>query len=377
MEPRQALIITDTLGARPAALHPFRQWGALRRSGSLRPLEARGLAAQARHRDRAHCPRKAPAERPARAHALHPEAGDAWPAANSRAQQARFDAFLADFNGVRPQEALDMQALARAYAPLPRPFAGLRGLAYSLHDLPLVATGDGAIGLHGRQVVISSVFAGQRLGLREVHTGVRLVSFMRDELGYIDLEARTLQTIKPRSAPGFRPCDRRNLQPVSSDRTNVRSSILEPDPKVPEARLPWAGSQFSSGPDALERPIGGLIAARSPREASPRTGAPGLLGQALKHKMYYKINIARAAYWLPPWSPFRSSRRGDGAWRGGIRPLRISPAKSCMALTAAGRGSARSAPSPRLWVSRRSGQSGTPRLSVATDRGAALLRLIL
>lgn len=270
-----------------------------------------------------------------------------------------------------------MQALARAYAPLPRPFAGLRGLAYSLHDLPLVATGDGAIGLHGRQVVISSVFAGQRLGLREVHTGVRLVSFMRDELGYIDLEARTLQTIKPRSAPGFRPCDRRNLQPVSSDRTNVRSSILEPDPKVPEARLPWAGSQFSSGPDVLERPIGGLIAARSPREASPRTGAPGSLDQAFKHKMYYKINIARAAYWLPPWSPFQSSRRGDGAWRGGIRPLRISPAKSCMALTAAGRGSARSAPSPRLWVSRRSGQSGTPRLSVATDRGAALLRLIL
>ena len=54
---------------------------------------------------------------------------------------------------------------------------------------------NGAIGLHGRQVIISTVFEGQRLGLREVDTDVWLVSFMHYDLGYIDLEARTLQTI--------------------------------------------------------------------------------------------------------------------------------------------------------------------------------------
>ncbi|MBP7589275.1 MAG: transposase [Thermoanaerobaculia bacterium] len=49
--------------------------------------------------------------------------------------------------------------------------------------------------LHGRAVTISSVFAGQRLGLREVDADVWLVSFMHYDLGYIDLEACTLQTI--------------------------------------------------------------------------------------------------------------------------------------------------------------------------------------
>ena len=39
------------------------------------------------------------------------------------------------------------------------------------------------------------MLAGQRLGLREVENDVWLVSFMDYDLGYIDLEARGLQTI--------------------------------------------------------------------------------------------------------------------------------------------------------------------------------------
>jgi hypothetical protein len=37
--------------------------------------------------------------------------------------------------------------------------------------------------------------AGQKLGIKEVDDGVWLVSFMHYDLGYIDLEQRTLQTI--------------------------------------------------------------------------------------------------------------------------------------------------------------------------------------
>ncbi len=37
--------------------------------------------------------------------------------------------------------------------------------------------------------------AGQKLGLKEVDDGIWLVSFMQYDLGYIDLEQRTLQTI--------------------------------------------------------------------------------------------------------------------------------------------------------------------------------------
>jgi hypothetical protein len=42
---------------------------------------------------------------------------------------------------------------------------------------------------------ISTVLAGQRLGLKEVDDGIWLVSFITYDLGYIDLEQRTLQPI--------------------------------------------------------------------------------------------------------------------------------------------------------------------------------------
>lgn len=40
-----------------------------------------------------------------------------------------------------------------------------------------------------------TVLAGQRLGLKEVDDGIWLLSFMHYDLGYIDLEQRTQQTI--------------------------------------------------------------------------------------------------------------------------------------------------------------------------------------
>jgi hypothetical protein len=99
-------------------------------------------------------------------------------AANSLAQQARFDEFVETFNTERPHEALAMRTPASAYEASPRPFPGLPELAYPFHDLDAVVAPNGTIGLHGRRVVISTVFAGQTLGLREVDTDVWLVSFM-------------------------------------------------------------------------------------------------------------------------------------------------------------------------------------------------------
>ncbi len=49
--------------------------------------------------------------------------------------------------------------------------------------------------MHREKINVSSVLAGQRLGITEVDDGIRPLSFMRDDLGYIDLEQRTLQTI--------------------------------------------------------------------------------------------------------------------------------------------------------------------------------------
>ena len=123
-------------------------------------------------------------------------------AENALQQQARFDAFREEFNTERPHEALGMKTPAEVYTASPRRYAGLPELEYPLHDRDIVVTASGVICLCGRPVFLSSVLAGQRLGLREVEPDVWLVSFMHYDLGYIDLEARGLQTIdSPFAAP--------------------------------------------------------------------------------------------------------------------------------------------------------------------------------
>ena len=56
-------------------------------------------------------------------------------------------------------------------------------------------THRGRICMHRKKVNISTVMAGQRLGIKEVDDAIWLVSFMHYDLGYIDLEQNTLQTI--------------------------------------------------------------------------------------------------------------------------------------------------------------------------------------
>jgi hypothetical protein len=49
--------------------------------------------------------------------------------------------------------------------------------------------------MHRKKINVSTVLAGQKLGIKEVEEGLWLISFMSYDLGYIDLEQRTLQTI--------------------------------------------------------------------------------------------------------------------------------------------------------------------------------------
>jgi transposase InsO family protein len=117
------------------------------------------------------------------------------PGMNGLQQQARFDAFLEEFNTERPHEALAMRLPAEVYAPSPRPYAGLPELDYPFHDRDVLVTACGRICMHRKKINISTVLAGHRLGIKEVDDGIWLVSFMRYDLGYIDLEQRNLQTI--------------------------------------------------------------------------------------------------------------------------------------------------------------------------------------
>jgi transposase InsO family protein len=117
------------------------------------------------------------------------------PGMNILQQQARFDAFTTEFNTERPHEALAMKCPADLYKPSPRPYAGLPDLTYPLHDHDILVTACGRICLHRKKINISTVLAGQRLGIKEVDDGIWLVSFISYDLGFIDLEQKTLQPL--------------------------------------------------------------------------------------------------------------------------------------------------------------------------------------
>ena len=124
---------------------------------------------------------------------------------NSLQQQARFDAFIQEFNTERPHEALAMKCPAEVYSPSLRPYDGLPQLSYPLHDREVLVTACGRICMHRKRVNISTVLAGQSLGIKEVDEGIWIVSFMQYDLGYIDLEQKTLQPCDNPFGPRLSP----------------------------------------------------------------------------------------------------------------------------------------------------------------------------
>jgi transposase InsO family protein len=117
------------------------------------------------------------------------------PGSNSLQQQAKFDDFVHEFNRERPHEALGMKCPAEVYTPSTREYRGLPEVSYPFHDREIVVTACGRICFYRKKINISHVLAGQMLGVKEVDEGIWLVSFMDYDLGYIDLEQKTLQPL--------------------------------------------------------------------------------------------------------------------------------------------------------------------------------------
>jgi putative transposase len=103
--------------------------------------------------------------------------------------------FIAVFNNERPHEALDMQCPSEVYQPSPRPYSGLPDIENPLLDKTIAVTRCGRICLGKKKINFSQVCAGQAVGIKEVHDDIWLVSFMDYDLGYIDLEEKTLQPL--------------------------------------------------------------------------------------------------------------------------------------------------------------------------------------
>ena len=126
-------------------------------------------------------------------------------ARNFSQQQARFDEFIEVYNNQRPHEALDMKCLVEIYQPSPRPYSGLPAIDYPFHDRTIVVTHCGRICLGRKKINFSTVFAGQAVGIKEIHDDIWLVSFMDYDLGYFDLETRVLEPLENPFGPKVLP----------------------------------------------------------------------------------------------------------------------------------------------------------------------------
>jgi putative transposase len=108
-------------------------------------------------------------------------------------QQARFDRFIECYNRERPHQALNMMYPAELYQLSSRPYTGLGELEYPFHDRTLMVTSCGRICIGRRKINLSRVFAGQRVGVREVSENIWLVSFMHYDLGFFDHESGRIE----------------------------------------------------------------------------------------------------------------------------------------------------------------------------------------
>jgi putative transposase len=111
-------------------------------------------------------------------------------------QQGRFDDFIEYFNHERPHQALDMQSPAQHYARSTRPYQGLPSVDYPFHDKTVTVTACGRICLKTKKVNLSSVFAGQKVGIKQVDDRLWLTSFMTYDLGYFDEDSCRLEPIE-------------------------------------------------------------------------------------------------------------------------------------------------------------------------------------
>jgi hypothetical protein len=65
----------------------------------------------------------------------------------------------------------------------------------AFHDRDVLVTACGRLCLNRKRINLSLALAGQKVGIKEVDEGIWLVSFMRYDLGYFDLEQKTLQPL--------------------------------------------------------------------------------------------------------------------------------------------------------------------------------------
>lgn len=126
-------------------------------------------------------------------------------AQNFLRQQARFVDFIDCYNNERPHQALIMKYPAEIYRRSPRPYRGLSELEYPFHDRTITVTHCGRVCIGRRKINLSTVFAGQNVGVKEVSDKIWLVTFMQYDLGFFDNETGRLASAVNPFAPRVLP----------------------------------------------------------------------------------------------------------------------------------------------------------------------------
>ncbi len=120
-------------------------------------------------------------------------------------QQAKFDDFIDCYNTERPHQAIGMRSPIDLYHPSTRTYLGLPELAYPLHDKTVTVTTCGRICYKRRKINLSTVFAGQTVGIKQTDDHIWLVSFMDYDLGYFDDETCRLEPLANPFGPKVLP----------------------------------------------------------------------------------------------------------------------------------------------------------------------------
>lgn len=117
------------------------------------------------------------------------------PGNNLLEQQEKLDFFIEEFNRERPHQGIGMKYPAELYKPSPRPYLGTPELFYPFHDKTVQVTQCGRICQRHIKVNLSTAFAGQEVGIKEVEDGIWVVSFLNYDLGYFDEAGKRVEPV--------------------------------------------------------------------------------------------------------------------------------------------------------------------------------------
>jgi putative transposase len=127
------------------------------------------------------------------------------PGYNFLQQQEKLDNFQKIYNNERPHQAIGMRCPAQLYTPSTRQYGGLPEIDYPFADRTIMVTHCGRICMGRKKVNFSTVFAGQKVGVTQTADKIWLVSFMKYDLGYFDLDACRVEPIENPFNPNLSP----------------------------------------------------------------------------------------------------------------------------------------------------------------------------